>query len=99
MQDTVLLDQIAELSEAFPNLGATVTLSDEAPDMRETGRLPNIRFKHGLVHEIARNDMRGRYSDITAFLAGPPPMVEAAIRTLVIEAKLPTRNIRYDKFS
>ena len=32
-------------------------------------------------------------------LAGPPPAVDAAIRVLLLDARLTTDNIRYDKFS
>jgi toluene monooxygenase electron transfer component len=34
-----------------------------------------------------------------AYLAGPPPAVDAAIRVLLLQAKLTADNIRYDKFS
>jgi toluene monooxygenase electron transfer component len=37
--------------------------------------------------------------DVRAYLAGPPPAVDAAIRVLLLDAKLTTDNIRYDKFS
>jgi toluene monooxygenase electron transfer component len=43
--------------------------------------------------------MAGRYQDVRAYLAGPPPAVEAAIRVLLLEAKLTADCIRYDKFS
>lgn len=37
--------------------------------------------------------------DAMAFLAGPPPMVEAGVRMLLLKARLPASLIRYDKFS
>lgn len=99
MQDAFFLDRIAKLVEAVPNLRATIALSDEAPSLENTSRFQCIQFKYGLVHEVARDEMRGKYKETTAFLAGPPPMVESAIRVLLMDAKLPARNIRYDKFS
>ena len=43
--------------------------------------------------------MAARYDNVTAFVAGPPPLVDGAIRLLVTEARLASQFIRYDKFS
>ena len=43
--------------------------------------------------------MTGKYQNVRAYLAGPPPAVDAAIRVLLLQAKLTTDQIRYDKFS
>lgn len=99
MQDAFFLDRISELVDDFPALRATIALSDEVPSLDHASRFQNLQFRHGLVHEVARDEMHGRYKDATAFLAGPPPMVESAIRVLLMDAKLRARNIRYDKFS
>jgi toluene monooxygenase electron transfer component len=32
------------------------------------------------------------------FVAGPPPMVDAAMRALVLGLKIPPTEIRYDRF-
>jgi toluene monooxygenase electron transfer component len=48
---------------------------------------------------VAKQAMQGRYQDVRAYLAGPPPAVDAAIRFLLLEARLTADNIRYDKFS
>lgn len=99
MQDAFFLDRISKLAGDFPTLRATIVLSDEVPSLDHTSCFKDLQFRHGLVHAVARDEMRGRYNETTAFLAGPPPMVESAIRVLLIDAKLPARNIRYDKFS
>lgn len=99
MQHAFFLERISDLVVRFPNLRATVAVSDEVPDAGFASRFQNLQFRHGLVHEVARDEMCGRYKDTTAFLAGPPPMVESAIRVLVMDAKLSARSIRYDKFS
>jgi toluene monooxygenase electron transfer component len=39
-----------------------------------------------------------RYSNVAAFVAGPPPMVDGAIRALITEGGLSPALIRYDKF-
>jgi hypothetical protein len=44
--------------------------------------------------------MVGKYQNVRAYVAGPPPAVDATIRGgLLLEAKLSADNIRYDKFS
>jgi toluene monooxygenase electron transfer component len=48
---------------------------------------------------VAKKAMQGRFQNVRAYLAGPPPAVDAAIRFLLLEAKLTADNIRYDKFS
>ena len=52
-----------------------------------------------MVHEVAKRAMAGKYHDVRAYVAGPPAAVDAAIRVLLLEAKLTTDNIRYDKYS
>ena len=42
--------------------------------------------------------MKGRYADTAAFIAGPPPMVDGAIRLLITDGGLSSSMIRYDKF-
>jgi len=42
--------------------------------------------------------MEGCFRDIRAYLAGPPPAVDAARKMLVLQAKLSPSDILYDKF-
>ena len=51
------------------------------------------------MHEVAKLAMQGKYQNVRAYLAGPPPAVDASIRFLLLEARLTADNIRYDKFS
>ena len=41
----------------------------------------------------------GRFAEVRAYVAGPPPMVDASLRLLLREARLSPADIRYDKFS
>jgi NAD(P)H-flavin reductase/ferredoxin len=100
MKDTFFLDELTRFKNAFPDrLHVAVALSDE--DVPDSARqsYPALEFDRGFVHEVAARHMKGRYQNIRAYLAGPPPAVDAAIRTLIVEAKLTTDNIVYDKFS
>ncbi len=62
-------------------------------------RWPALAFARGLVHEVAAKAMAGRYENVRAYVAGPPPAVDAALRMLLLEAKLTSDNIRYDKYT
>ena len=50
-----------------------------------------------MVHDVAAASMAGSDTDVIAYVAGPPIMVDAAIRSL-IRGGVPNRDIRYDKF-
>jgi toluene monooxygenase electron transfer component len=100
MNDGFYLDELAAFRRACPErLEITVALSDEHVPAAATARHPALRFAHGLVHEVAKAAMQGKYQNVRAYVAGPPPAVDAAIRFLLLEARLTADNIRYDKFS
>ena len=77
----------------------TVALSDEDVPAAASQGHPTLRFARGMVHEVAKQAMQGKYQNVRAYLAGPPPAVDSAIRFLLLEARLTADNIRYDKFS
>jgi len=98
--DAFYLEELAAFQhDSGENLAITVALSDEDVPAGAAERYPTLRFERGLVHEVAKRAMEGRYQNVRAYLAGPPPAVDAAIRFLLLEAKLTADNIRYDKFS
>jgi len=90
IRDVFFLDELA----AYPKADITVALSEDDPPANT-----KLRFERGLVHEVAKRAMAGNYQNLRAYVAGPPPAVDAAIRVLLLDAKLTTDNIRYDKFS
>jgi len=57
-----------------------------------------LDFGRGLVHEVARQRLRGRSSDLRAYVAGPRAMVDASVRLLLAEGRLPAEEIRRDRF-
>ena len=95
MRDAFWLQELS----AHANVEVTVALSEEEVPPEAKIEWPRLRFERGLVHEVAKRAMAGRYQDVRAYVAGPPPAVDAAIRVLLLEAKLTTDNIRYDKYS
>jgi toluene monooxygenase electron transfer component len=80
------------------NLAVTVALSHEAAAMSAHLDFPTLRLAGGMVHEVAASALAGGYADTIAYIAGPPIMVDAAIRVL-ITGGMATRDIRYDKFA
>lgn len=52
----------------------------------------------GFVHEFIEKKLAGALTDYEYYLAGPPPMIEAAVRLLVAEHKVPSTQIHFDRF-
>ena len=86
-----------EIQSSAPSRVKDGALSEE--DVPQKNQRPKLRFENGLVHEVAKRAMAGKYQNVRAYVAGPPPAVDAAIRVLLLDARLTTDNIRYDKFS
>ncbi|MEO8441978.1 MAG: 2Fe-2S iron-sulfur cluster-binding protein [Betaproteobacteria bacterium] len=98
--DAFYLDELEEVVREFPaRLRVTIALSDEEVSTQARAAHPALAFDRGLVHEVAATHMQGKYQNVRAYLAGPPPAVDGAIRMLLLQAKLTADNIRYDKFS
>jgi toluene monooxygenase electron transfer component len=80
-------------------LSVTVALSDEDVPTSLSAAYPGFGFGRGFVHAVTAERMKGRFADVRAYVAGPPPMVDASLRFLLREARLKPDDIRYDKFS
>jgi hypothetical protein len=52
-----------------------------------------------MVGDVMVRAMAGNYTNTVAFTAGPPIMVDAVLRHLLHEAKMPRTLVRYDKFA
>lgn len=78
------------LAEAHPTFRYVPALSSDADDSGWTGT-------RGFVHEAARAHLGGSFAGHSAYLCGPPPMVEACIDTLM-QGRLFERDIYTEKF-
>lgn len=97
--DAFLLQELSEIaSRCGDGLDVTVALSNEPPHTSLFSEYPSLSFDSGYVHEVAQRKMQGQYQYTCAYLAGPPPSVDASVRMLLM-ARVTTDNIRYDKFS
>ncbi len=54
--------------------------------------------ERGFVHELVGRTLNGDLAAHRYYLAGPPPMIETAVRMLMIERKVPAQQIHYDRF-
>jgi toluene monooxygenase electron transfer component len=98
--DAFYLDRLERFAQAFPKtLTVTVALSHDEPPPDLSRRYPGLKFELGFPHEIAARDLAGRFAGRVAYLAGPPVLVDVAIRMLITQGRLPVRDIRYDRFS
>ena len=99
-RDGFFLDALQALQARYPaRLAVTIALSDDEVPGSLTAAYPGLAFARGLVHAVAGEGMKGRFADVRAYVAGPPPMVDASLRLLLREGRLSPADIRYDKFS
>ncbi len=99
MHDAFYLDEFVRLREQCgAKLRVTVALSDGEASATDLAGFPSLEFDTGFVHLVAERRMQGRYQGVRAYVAGPPPAVDASVRMLLM-SRVSTANIRYDKFS
>jgi len=99
-RDLFFADELKALTATCPEgLHVTIALSDEDVDPAFAAEHPEFSFGKGFVHAVAGASMKGKFANVRAYAAGPPPMVSATLRMLLLEGKLKSADIRYDKFS
>ena len=87
-----LYDQelFSSLAADNPNFTYVPVLSDQQPEDHWTGET-------GFVHEALQRHFGGMFAGHKAYICGPPPMVEACIRTLM-QGRLFERDIFTERF-
>lgn len=103
--DMFYLEALRNLTVKYPDhLHVTIALSESNNDgevqalidkIVDCGNL-NVVSK-GFVHEHI--DESRTNANTMAFIAGPPPMVDASIRELITACEFDVERIRYDKFA
>jgi toluene monooxygenase electron transfer component len=100
LEDGFYLRELCDYAaRAEGRLEVTLALSHEAVPAAMHPSFPHIRLMHGMVADAARQAMSGRCDNMVGFVAGPPVMVDHALRMLIREAGLPPQFVRYDKFA
>lgn len=90
--DLCLLDEMAELSNQLPNFAFVPALSEPTEDDEQSWA-----GEVGLITDVLER-REGDLSEHTAYLCGPPPMIDAAIPILQAMG-VDEGNIYYDKFT
>ena len=99
LADAFYLEQLSRFAAAsHGNLDVTVALSDETISAPLHAEFPILKLASGMVHEVAAKGMAEWDRNVTAYVSGPPIMVDGTIRALIVGG-VPIKNIRYDKFS
>jgi len=75
-------------------------ISDDEIDKNLKEKFPLLSFEKGLVHKVALQKLKiNELSSSVAYLAGPPPLVNACIKMFLLEFKFKSNRIFFDKFS
>jgi toluene monooxygenase electron transfer component len=99
LADGFYLEQLSRYADAsHGNLQITIALSDESVGAAQHADFPNLKLANGMVHAVAEKSMAERDRNVIAYIAGPPVMVDSAIRSLMVGG-VGRKDIRYDKFS
>jgi len=99
LKDTFYLDELSKfVQSSHGNLEVVVALSHESSCADCHEKYPALKLATGMVHEVAAKNIADRCENAIAYVAGPPPMVDGALRALMMNG-LPVGSIRYDKFS
>jgi len=99
LKDTFYLEPLSRyVAASHGNLAVTIALSDEAAMTPSHTDFSGLSLASGMVHNVAGKAIAGQFTNAIAYVAGPPIMVDSAIRVL-ITGGVSTRDIRYDKFS
>jgi toluene monooxygenase electron transfer component len=100
LADGFYLKELAQhAARAGGSVEITLALSHEAPRERVHPQFPEIHLAHGMVVDVAARAMAGRCDNVVAFMAGPPPMVDAGLQLLLRTMRVPRQFVRYDKFA
>ena len=98
IEDVFYLESLNAYRAMHPTLRVMVTLVDDDGVDSLQSRFPKLEFARGFLHEASAVWLRELTEVSVAFLAGPPPAVNASLKMLVGEKKFSARKIRFDKF-
>ncbi len=98
IEDIFHLEMLNSYCAIHPTLRVMVALvDDDGVDSLRT-QFTKLEFDRGFLHEAGAAWLEELTEVSVAFLAGPPPAVEASLQMLVRERKFSARKVRFDKF-
>ena len=99
-EDVFFMDELTQLvRDSAGSIRVVIAFSYKAGSADYIDAHEFIDFDQGFVHEVAMRQIdTWKTAQTRAYLAGPPPLVDGALRALLLQAKLPASEILYDKF-
>ena len=98
--DLFFLDRLISMRKrCADNLAIHIVASEQNPNDAPPALLDSFSTAYGLVHQEAMKTFPLGATNTLVYVAGPQPMVDASLRSLVVEAKIQPQMIRYDKFT
>lgn len=98
-EDVFFADRLSTIQQRYPtNAEINLVFSEQTPHSLPDSDIGCLGQEYGMVHEVALQRLSEGVSNRMIYLAGPPPMVDAAIRGLIVQSQVPADRIRYDKF-
>lgn len=99
-EDVFFMDELTRLvRNSAGSIRVVIAFSEKAGSADYINAHEFIDFDLGFVHDVAMRQIDSwRTAQTRAYLAGPPPLVDGAVRLLLLQAKLPANEILYDKF-
>ena len=98
--DLFFAERFRAIKAKYPdNVSINIVFSNEPPTSEQLSGNDGLNYLSGFVHERALPAVSEGGGNTMHYLAGPAPMVDALIRPLILESKVPADRIRYDKFN
>jgi len=98
--DFFFVERLRAVKAQFPDtVSINIAFSNEPPTTEQLSGNDGLNYVQGMVHEHALPAVLEGGGNVMHYLAGPAPMVDALIRPLILESKIPVHRVRYDKFS
>ncbi|MGE0801110.1 MAG: 2Fe-2S iron-sulfur cluster-binding protein [Lautropia sp.] len=99
VQDLFFLDRLSALRERHPDhLDITIAISDEPAPATVAFKHDGLRFFQGMVHEAPQSHPPILGEQPLAYIAGPPAAVAAATRVALLNYRIPSGRILFDRF-
>ena len=98
--DAFYMAQLSDfVARSNSNLTVTVVFSDEYASDEHSTLPSNLNYMDGYVGPVAIESTNIAVEKASAFLAGPPIMIDGTIRSLIVEKGFGPAQIKYDKFA
>ena len=98
--DFFFAERLRAVKAKFPDtVSINIAFSNAPPTAEQLSGNDGLIYLQGMVHEHALPAVLEGGGNVMHYLAGPAPMVDALIRPLILNSKIPVHRVRYDKFS